>query len=182
MITFEIDELVPCLKSEETGEIIETEVIKIVRKSVLSKYNKRTGWYVNWVELSKEAEIYALVIKGSFDVQGMIAIRYEEELKAVHIVWACVAPENNIAEYKRKKYSGVGGHLFAIASELSERRGFEGFLYGEAINRKVLNHYCNEFNAVAIPSFDNPYKFMVTEEMAEKIRRTYSYDWTDEIL
>ena len=31
MITFEIDELVPCLKSEETGEIIETEVIKIVR-------------------------------------------------------------------------------------------------------------------------------------------------------
>lgn len=71
MITFEIDELVPCLKSEETGEIIETEVIKIVRKSVLSKYNKRTGWYVNWAELSKEAEIYALVIKGSFDVQGI---------------------------------------------------------------------------------------------------------------
>ena len=102
MITFEIDELVPCLKNVETGEIVETEVIKIVRKSILSKYNKRTGWYVNWAELSKVAEIYALVIKGTYDVQGMIAIKYEEEMQAVHIVWACVSPENNIAEYKKK--------------------------------------------------------------------------------
>ncbi len=182
MITFEIDELVPCLKNVETGEIIETEVIKIVRKSVLSKYNKRTGWYVNWAELSNDAEIYALVIKGSYDVQGMIAIKYEDDSKAVHIKWACVSPENNIAAYEHKKYSGVGGHLFAIASELSERKGYDGFVYGEAINQKVLNHYCNEFGALSIPSYESPYKFMVSEEMTEKIRRTYSYEWTDEIL
>ena len=43
MITFKIDEIVPCLKDTETGDILDTEVIQIRRKSILSKYNKRSG-------------------------------------------------------------------------------------------------------------------------------------------
>ena len=43
MITFIIDETIPCLKDEETGEIYETEVVRLRRKSFLSKFNKRTG-------------------------------------------------------------------------------------------------------------------------------------------
>lgn len=33
-----IDEIVPCLKDNRTGEIVETEVVRIRRKSFLSKY------------------------------------------------------------------------------------------------------------------------------------------------
>ncbi len=44
MITFRIDEIVPCLKDTVFGDIYETEVVRIVRKSVLSKYNKSTGF------------------------------------------------------------------------------------------------------------------------------------------
>lgn len=40
-----IDETVPCLKDNRTGEIVETEVIRIRRKSFLSKYNKKK-WLV----------------------------------------------------------------------------------------------------------------------------------------
>ena len=47
MITFIIDEIVPCLKDTENGDIYETEVIRIRRKSVLSRYNVNTGWYTN---------------------------------------------------------------------------------------------------------------------------------------
>lgn len=36
-----IDELTACLKDNSTGELVETEVIRIRRKSFLSKYNKR---------------------------------------------------------------------------------------------------------------------------------------------
>lgn len=43
MIIFKLDELVPCLKDMETGDIYDTEVIRIRRKSVLSHYNKRTA-------------------------------------------------------------------------------------------------------------------------------------------
>ena len=38
MINVWIDEMTPCLKDAKTGEIIPTEVIRIVRKSFLSKY------------------------------------------------------------------------------------------------------------------------------------------------
>ncbi|MGN0375082.1 MAG: hypothetical protein ACI4EN_06230 [Butyrivibrio sp.] len=73
MILVEIDELTPCLIDNETGEIVETEVLRIKRKSFISKYNEKTGWYVNWADLLKENEIYAVVIKGTVSIQGLVA-------------------------------------------------------------------------------------------------------------
>jgi len=43
MITFYIDEFTPCLRNAETGDIVETEVVRLKRKSFLSKFNKKTG-------------------------------------------------------------------------------------------------------------------------------------------
>ena len=86
MITFIIDETIPCLKDVETGEIYETEVVRLRRKSFLSKFNKRTGWYINWGNFDDTTEIYALVLKGTVDIQGLIAIRFDDENKAVNIV------------------------------------------------------------------------------------------------
>lgn len=43
MITFKVDEVTPCLKEVSTGDIYETEVVRIKRKSILKKYNKNTG-------------------------------------------------------------------------------------------------------------------------------------------
>lgn len=45
MINVIIDEFTPCLKDARTGELVQTEVIRIRRKSFLKKYNKRNGWY-----------------------------------------------------------------------------------------------------------------------------------------
>ena len=115
VITLTIDEYTPCLKNTATGEIVETEVIRLRRKSFLAKYNKRTGWYVNWSKFEANVEIYALVLKGTVDIQGLIALEDIAQSKAVHILWAVAAPQNNIYKYGKKLYSGVGGHLFAIA-------------------------------------------------------------------
>ncbi len=43
MICFDVDELTPCLKDLSTGETVETEVIRIRRKSFLSKFNRTYG-------------------------------------------------------------------------------------------------------------------------------------------
>ena len=43
MIPFMIDSLTPCLKNVLTGDIVETEVVRVKRKSFLSKFNERTG-------------------------------------------------------------------------------------------------------------------------------------------
>ena len=56
MITFTIDEITACLKDTQTGDTVETEVIRIRRKSFLSKFNEKTGWYVNWSKIPKDVE------------------------------------------------------------------------------------------------------------------------------
>lgn len=43
MINVIIDEFTPCLKDARTGELVQTEVIRIRRKSFLKKYNKKNG-------------------------------------------------------------------------------------------------------------------------------------------
>jgi len=74
MINVEIDEFTPCLKRVKTGQLVETEAIRIRRKSFLRAYNKKNGWYVDWADLAEENEIYALVVEGSVDIQGLLAL------------------------------------------------------------------------------------------------------------
>ena len=40
MVHVWIDECTPCLKDAQTGEIVQTEVIRVVRKSFLKKYKE----------------------------------------------------------------------------------------------------------------------------------------------
>ena len=91
MINVIIDEFTPCLKDAKTGELVQTEVICIKRKTFLRKYNKKNGWYINWETLADENEIYALVVEGSVDIQGLVAIARDQDLKAVYITWMCTA-------------------------------------------------------------------------------------------
>ena len=85
MINVIIDEFTPCLKDGKTGELVQTEVIRLRRKSFLKKYNKKTGWYVNWASLAEENEIYALVVEGTVDIQGLVAIAPDKDMSAVYI-------------------------------------------------------------------------------------------------
>lgn len=183
MITFKIDEMIPCLKSVSTGEIFDTEVVQIKRKSFLSKFNSKTGWYVNWSRFSDDTEIYALVLKGTMDIQGMVAIQYDDEAQAVYVAWGCTAPHNNIWQNGEQLYSGVGGHLFAIASDLSVKHGYEGYVYAETMDKDLFDYYCEEFGAAYLPAVDNkPYRFMLTDKTTETLREVYNYEWTDEII
>lgn len=180
MITFRIDEFTPCLKEVETGEIYDTEVVRLRRKSFLSKFNKKTGWYVNWSKFPEGTEVYALVLKGTMDIQGLVAIQYDETSKAVYILWGCTAPENNIWEFGKKRFAGVGGHLLAIASDLSVKAGFDGYVYAEAMDQELFEYYSSEFGALPLPPINNPFRFMLSDSMTEKIREVYDYEWTED--
>jgi len=180
MITFYIDELTPCLKEVETGDILDTEVIALKRKSYLSKFNRKTGWYVNWSKMPSDVEIYALVLKGTMDIQGLIALKDDVESNAVYIHWACTAPQNNIWAYGKQKYSGVGGHLLAIASQKSIEWGHEGVFHADAMDSDLLEHYVEQYGAQAFPMFGRPFHFVMEEGFAQQLREVYTYEWTDE--
>ena len=182
MITYYIDEMLPCLKEVATGDIFDTEALPVKRKSVLAKFNQRTGWYINWAKFEKDVEVYALVLKGSFDIQGLIAVQNDDVSKALELRWACVAPENNIWRYGKKRFSGVGGHLFAMAADLSVQRGYEGFLVGEAADQDLFEYYIREYGASPLPPRNNPYRLMFSDKATETIRRIYTYEWTDDFL
>lgn len=179
MINVMIDEFTPCLKDAKTGELVQTEVIRIKRKSFLRKYNKKNGWYVNWESLLNENEIYALVEEGSVDIQGMVAVAKDNDMSALYIAWMCTNPENNKLIADEIKYYGVGGHLFAIAAQKSIEYGFGGFMYGFAADKELLEHYVNVFNGEYIGVL-HPYQFAIDEESAAKIMEVYDYEWTDE--
>ena len=159
MINVIIDEFTPCLKDAKTGELVQTEVIRIKRKTFLRKYNRKTGWYINWASLITENEIYALVV--------------------LYITWMCASPDNNKLLSEDVKYFGVGGHLFAIAAQKSLEYGFGGFMYGFAANQNLLQHYVEVFNGEIIAML-HPYQFAIDEENAKRIMEMYDYDWTDD--
>ncbi len=173
--------MTPCLKDAETGEIVDTEVIRIRRSSFLRKYNRKNGWYVNWNELLKENEIYALVIHGSVNIQGLLAVRPDVSMASAFVTWMCAAPENNPEMTFQKKYEGVGGHLFAIAAQCSFNYGFEGAISGFAADRKLMEHYCKVFDAEPICML-HPYQIFISEAGGARIKEVYDYEWTDEII
>lgn len=179
MINVIIDEFTPCLKDGRTGELVQTEVIRVRRKSFLKKYNKKNGWYTNWEQLADENEIYALVVEGSVDIQGLVAVAGNEDMKALYISWMCTSPENNKQIVDDVRYLGVGGHLFAIAAKKSIEFGYDGYMYGFAANQKLLEHYIDVFNGEVIAML-HPYQFAIDEDSARKIMEVYDYEWTDE--
>lgn len=129
--------------------------------------------------MADENEIYALVVEGSVDIQGLVAIAPDHGMKAIYITWMCTSPENNKLLTDQPRYMGVGGHLFAIAAQKSLKYGFDGFMYGFAANQNLLRHYAQVFNSEVIGIL-HPYQFAIDEENARKIMEAYDYDWTDE--
>ena len=64
-----LDEIVPCLKDTQTGEIKETVVFKIESRSFLKKFKEKDGWGINWIELPSDVEVYALALKENNEIQ-----------------------------------------------------------------------------------------------------------------
>lgn len=178
MICVEVDELTPCLKDMRTGELVDTEVIRIVRKSFLTKYNKKNGWYVNWSSLLTDNEVYALVIKGTVDIQGLVALRFDKDVQSTYVSWMVASPENN-PQLGSKRYAGVGGHLFAVAADRAEALGSHGEFYGYAANEKLLQHYVDSFDAIYVGML-HTYHFVISQDSARQIMEAYTYEWTDE--
>ena len=178
-ISVHIDDFTPCLKDNSTGELVNTEVVRIRRSSFLSKYNKQNGWYVNWGSLAKNSEIYALVVKGTVDIQGLVSLQNNSDAKAIYIQWMCFAPQNNKLLTENIKYSGVGGHLFAIAGKKSEDYGYNGDVFGFAASEKLLGHYVEKLGAIPICML-HQFHFGIFSEQMKNIMEVYTYDWTDE--
>ena len=146
-LAIEIDKMIPCLE-DENGNSLDTVIYKVEDIRILKGFNKKSGWYVNWSKLFKNFDIYALVLKEApLVIQGLVALQNVKEAKVILLNWAVAAPHNNLQMSKKKKYYGVGGHLFAIALHESLKNGYGGVVIGHPVSRKLYEHYQKELHA-----------------------------------
>lgn len=171
-----IDEIVPCLKDTETGEMKGTVVFKVESRSYLKMFRQMNGWHINWDEVPQNVEVYALALRETNEIQGLVGIRNDDSADAVFIHWACTAPHNNKHDFGTQKYKGVGGHLFAIAVDKSEQWGHGGAVYGFAANEALLTHYLTVFHGEYIGIL-HKYHFWIPETQAKKLLEVYHYEW-----
>lgn len=171
-----IDDIVPCLRDTETNELKDTVVFRIESRSYLKKFNSKNGWHIDWSRVPRDVEVYALAIHDTNEIQGLVGIKNDKLAQAAYIHWACTAPHNNKYEFGTQKYSGVGGHLFAIAVDKSLQWGYEGVVHGFAANMKLVEHYKSKFGAFHLGRL-HQYQVVIFQEEAKKLLEVYTYEW-----
>ena len=81
-------------------------------------------------------------------------------------------------DFGKQKYSGVGGHLFAIAADKSIQWGYDGMMYGYAANEALLKHYVETLHAEFI-GIAHQYHFIIDEAAAKRLLEVYHYEWNN---
>lgn len=145
-VDIEIDGLTNCLVNRVTGEECDTQyrlISKTITKADAEKLMAE-GWLFDWsIPHSNGYEIYELLIKGSEERQGLIALKHIRDQLYTHVDVVESAPKNR---GKKGKYQGVGAHLFAIACKLSWDVGNEGFVQFKA-KTDLVEHYWETLKA-----------------------------------
>ena len=165
-----IDKLTPCLVEIATGDVLQTTF------SLADKYDisdlPQKGWLFDWdSEYLQKTNIYKLQIKDDDTIQGLVAA---EVLRgAVYVHLAESAPHNR---GEHKQYEGVGGHLFAIAIKLSVVNGFGGYIFFDAKNTELVEHYSSSIGAAMVNTRFHEYRMEISEYNARKVIDAYTLE------
>jgi hypothetical protein len=165
-----IDNLTPCLIELSTGKIHQTTfaLASVNDVSGLSEI----GWLFDWTDDElRKTNIYKLLIKDNDVIQGLVSAEVVRGAVYVHLVES--APHNR---GDKKKYEGVGGHLFAIAIKLSVANGFGGYIFFDAKNMELVEHYVETLGASRVPARIHDYRMEVSEEEAHRIISNYTLE------
>ena len=157
-----IDKLTDCLVERSTGEQVETEY-RLRTAPIKPKDYK--GWKFDWSKTEKNGyNIYELFIAGDNNtVQGRISVKVDGGVADVEIVET--APHN----YGHLgKYEGVGGHLFAVACQISMEAGCDGVVAFTS-KTSLVKYYKRALNAVEIADR----RLVIFEDAAEILLDKY---------
>jgi hypothetical protein len=85
-------------------------------------------------------EVYGLRLAGDVEIQGLISLADDPKSNAIRLGWVAAAPWTQ-SKLGEKRYSGVGGHMFAIAAQRSVDLGYNGYMWGMAKSEKLARYY-----------------------------------------
>jgi hypothetical protein len=165
-----IDRLTPCLVEISTGKILQT-TFSLTKPNEIQNLQSK-GWNFDWAdrELAR-CNIYKLQLLNEDVIQGLVAT--EVFRGAVYINLAESAPHNQQPD---KKYDGVGGHLFAIAIKLSMAIDCGGYVFFDAKNAELVEHYSNKFGANLLGAHIHQYRMEIDEYEAQRLIDKYTLE------
>jgi len=133
---FVIDKLTNSIENTITGEVFDTEVIRIYSKG--TKEIKKADWVFEWHKEFKDPsnEIYKLTTKNNPSIiQGLICFTNKHD----HIFMSLIESAK-FNKGRHKLYKGVAGNLVAFACKVSFEKGYDGVVSFVA-KSKLIDHY-----------------------------------------
>lgn len=133
---FEIDKLTNSIENISTGEIFDTEIVRLFqsdRKQII-----QSDWQFDWTaELNdKSKAVYKLTtVNNPTIIQGLLSIEDKQDHIFMHLI-----ESSKFNKGKGKVYLGVPGNLVAYACKVSVDLGYEGFLAFDA-KTSLIKHY-----------------------------------------
>ena len=135
-LDFVIDKLTNSIENTSTGELFDTEVMRLTIKD-LKQINK-ADWQFDWTKEIKDKtkEVYKLTTANNPTIiQGLISIEDKQDHIFMHLIENAKFNKN-----KDKVYLGVPGNLVAYACKVSVDNGYQGFLAFDT-KSALIKHY-----------------------------------------
>lgn len=135
-LDFVIDKLTNSIENTSTGEVFDTEVVRLTIKDV--NQIKKVDWQFDWTKeiRDKTKEVYKLTTTNNPTIiQGLLSIEDKQDHIFMHIIESA-----KFNKHKNKVYLGVPGNLVAYACKVSVDKGYQGFLAFDA-KTSLIKHY-----------------------------------------
>jgi hypothetical protein len=135
-LDFVIDKLTNSIENTSTGEVFDTEVVRLTVKDL--KQIHKADWQFDWVKEIKDKtkEVYKLTtVNNPTIIQGLISLEDKQDHIFMHVIES--AKFNKSID---KVYIGVPGNLVAYACKVSVDKGYQGFLAFDA-KSALIKHY-----------------------------------------
>jgi hypothetical protein len=136
LLDFEIDKLTNSIENTLTGEIFETEIVRITSKE--QKLIKNSVWLFDWrLEINNsERQVFSLsTIHNSAIIQGLMCVEDKKDHIFLHLLESA-----KFNKGKNKLYLGVAGNLVAFACKMSFEKGYDGFIAFDS-KTALIKHY-----------------------------------------
>jgi len=141
-LDFEIDKLTNSIENTSTGEVFDTEIVRLSIKH-LSLIHK-SEWLFDWSKEIKDKTkvVYKLTtVNNPTIIQGLLSIEDKQDHIFMHLV-----ESSKFNKGKSKVYLGVPGNLVAFACKVSVDMGYQGFLAFDA-KTALIKHYQETLHA-----------------------------------
>ena len=170
-LDFEIDKLTNSIENALTGEIFETEIIKLQPKD--GKLIKKTDWVFNWHNELKDKNNQVFKLTTAHNpkiIHGLICFTDKSD----HIFMPLIESAK-FNKGKSKLYHGVAGNLIAFACKTSFELKYDGVVSFVA-KTQLIDHYSKTLGA---KSFGGGNRMFIDTREAYQLVKQYFKHFTN---